>query len=183
MKPRVAPVKEATEEQRDLLAKTAFTPDGAPLNIFATLAHHPRLLGRFNVLGGLFLAKGLLPPRERELVILRVAYRTRAAYEFGQHVVIGRAAGLTGEEIERLGGRSDDPAWSSLDGALIAFTDELLDTVDVSDPVWCRVAEHWDDPRMLELTLLVGFYRMVSGFLNSIGVEPEPGLPGWPEEV
>lgn len=178
--PRIAPVQEYTEEQRELLAKTLISPAGRPLNIFATLAHHPRLLNRFNALGGLFLSKGLLPPRERELVILRVAYRTRSVYEFGQHTVIGRAAGLTDQEIERIVGPLDDPAWASPDRALLAFTDELIESDRVSDAIWSAVAERWDEPRLLELIMLVGFYRMVAGFLNGVGVEPEAGLPGWP---
>ena len=41
------------------------------LNIFGVLGHHPKLLKRFNLMGGFLLNKGLLPERERELVILR----------------------------------------------------------------------------------------------------------------
>lgn len=178
--PRIAPLRQCTEEQQELLAKTLASPDGQPLNIFATLARHPRLLSRFNALGGLFLAKGLLPARERELVILCVAHRTRCVYEFGQHVVIGRAAGLIDDEIERVLGRRDDPAWSADDRALLAFADELLETDRVSDAAWSSVAERWNEAQLLELVLLVGFYRMTAGFLNAVRVEPEHGLPTWP---
>src|SRR5690348_4898614 len=69
--PRQAPFPDDVQET---LGSTLSTPGGAPLNIFATLAHHPRLLKRFNVLGGLFLSRGLLPPRDREIVILRVGW-------------------------------------------------------------------------------------------------------------
>jgi alkylhydroperoxidase family enzyme len=177
---RITPVREPTEEQRELLAKTLVAPGGQPLNIFATLAHHPRLLGRFNALGGLFLAKGLLPERERELVILRVAYRTGSVYEFGQHTVIGRRAGLTDDEIRAVTRPLDDGAWVEDDKAVLAFTDSLIDTDTVEDAEWAAVAARWDEPRLLELVLLVGFYRMVAGLLNAVGVEREPDVPGWP---
>src|SRR2546423_12722776 len=99
--PRIPPVTDPSPEVVELLGKTAIS-DGPPLNIFATLAHHPRLLKRFNVLGGLFLGRGLLPARERELVILRTGWRTRCEYEFGQHTVLGRRAGLDDDEIRRV---------------------------------------------------------------------------------
>ncbi|MEZ5343896.1 MAG: thioesterase family protein [Acidimicrobiales bacterium] len=75
------------------------TNDGTPLNIFGMLGHHPKLLKRFNLLGGFLLNKGVVPAREREIVILRVGANATAEYEFGQHTVIRKACGLTDEEI------------------------------------------------------------------------------------
>ena len=60
--------------------------NGTELNIFATLAHHPRLLKRWSAFGGVLLYGGALPARERELLILRTGYLCRAPYEWGQHV-------------------------------------------------------------------------------------------------
>jgi hypothetical protein len=74
--PRLQPVDPGPLEGSELaeaLAKTVFR-DGPVLNIMGTLAHQPRLLKRFNVLGGAFLVHGLLPAREREIVILRVGW-------------------------------------------------------------------------------------------------------------
>src|SRR5262249_38132885 len=90
--PRIAPLTDPTPEVKELLDKTKIR-EGPVLNIFATMAHHPRLLKRLNVLGGLFLGRGLLPARERELVILRTAWRTGCVYEFGQHTLLGRREG------------------------------------------------------------------------------------------
>src|SRR5215813_10048108 len=106
--PRIAPLTDPTPEVKELLDKTRIR-QGPVLNVFATMAHHPRLLKRFNVLGGLFLGRGLLPARERELVILRTGWRTRCEYEFGQHTLLGRQAGLTDEEIRRV--TDDDGRW------------------------------------------------------------------------
>lgn len=176
--PRIPPVTEPSPEVAEALAKT-LSKDGRPLNIFATLAQHPRLLKRFNVLGGMFLAHGRLPARERELVVLRVAWRCQSVYEWGQHVVIGRKAGITDEELAALTRPVSEGGWSPADATLLTFTDELLDRVDVSDEVWQAAAERLSDDQLIELTMLVGFYRMVAGFLNAVRVEREPGLPGW----
>ena len=80
-------------------------PDGTELNIFATLARHPRLFKRWSAFGGTLLYRGTLPERERELLILRTGYLCRAHYEWGQHVDIARAAGLIDEEIARVADR------------------------------------------------------------------------------
>lgn len=153
---------------------------GRPLNIFRTLGHHPALLKRFNVLGGAFLAGGLLPAREREIVILRVGWNCRSVYEFGQHTVMGRDAGLSEAEIAALTTVRALHPWSADDEALIAMADELCGDDCVSDATFAALRDRWNDAELVELVALAGFYRMVSGILNALGVEPEPGLPGWP---
>jgi alkylhydroperoxidase family enzyme len=154
--------------------------DGQALNIFLTLGHHPALLKRFNALGGAFLAHGLLPAREREIVILRVGWNCRSVYEFGQHTVIGRDAGLTDAEIASLATTRATAPWSRDDQALIALADEICADDCVGEATFDALRRRWKDAEIVELVALAGFYRMVSGLLNTLGVEPEPGLPGWP---
>ena len=99
--PRIQPIN--LDDVKDPeLAQTlagALARDGRPLNIFGVLGQHPKLLKRFNLFGGFILNKGLLPERERELVILRTGWNARSVYEFGQHTVIGLRCGLTDDEI------------------------------------------------------------------------------------
>lgn len=178
-RPRIEPITEYGGELEEILS-TALTHDGKPLNIFGTLAHHPKLLKRFNLLGGFLLNKGLVPARERELVILRVGANARAEYEFGQHTLIGLDCGLTQGEIEAL---VRDPAtheWSDGDRALIALADDLHADDCVSDTTWEQLAATWTDAELAELLVVAGFYRLVSGFLNSTGVQLDDGVPGLP---
>jgi alkylhydroperoxidase family enzyme len=154
--------------------------DGKPLNIFGVLAHHPKLLKRFNVLGGFLLNKGMIPERERELVILRVGWNARAEYEFGQHTVIGLRCGLTDVEIAALTRGPNTHDWSSDDLALIALADDLAVDDCVSDATWAALSRRWSDAELVELLIVAGFYRLVSGFLNSTGVELDAGVPGFP---
>ncbi|MWA02672.1 carboxymuconolactone decarboxylase family protein [Actinomadura sp. LD22] len=180
--PRIPPVQNAEGELAETLAKTLADPNGRPLNIFLTMARHPRLLKRWNVLAGAFRAHGLLAPRERELVVLRTAWRTRARYEWGQHVLIAREAGVAEDEIAAAAVESLD-RWPERERALLRFTDELLRDTDVSDEVWEPVARMLDQAELIELVMLVGLYRMAAGFLNTLRVVPEPYLPDWPSET
>lgn len=165
--PRIAPV--AKEDGEGLM----------DLNIFRTLANHPKLYDRFGRFGGYLLYRGLLPAREREIVILRVGWRCQSIYEFGQHTRIGLESGLTEDEIKRVAAESLD-GWADADRDLVAFSDELCATNSVTDQTWSRLAARWSDAEMIELIVVAGFYRLVSGFLNATGVEREPGVAGWP---
>lgn len=175
--PRVAPVEQPTEEQQELLAKT-MSRKGRPLLLFRTLAHHPRLLKRFNAMGGLFMT-GELDPRERELVILRVAARTGSEYEYAQHVLIGRKTGLSDEEISAVA-RPGLDGWPEEDRLLLRLADELLDHDVASDEVYRLLEERYTTQQLLELLLLPGFYRMLAGALRTLRLEPEDDLPSSP---
>ena len=152
---------------------------GRPLNIFLTLAKNPGVYDAFTKLGTHLLFKGSIPAREREIVILRVGWRSQSEYEFGQHTVIGQTAGLTDEEIDRLA-TSKLGGWSDDDAVLVRMADELCADDVVSDVTWQALSKRWTEPELLELLMLAGFYRLVSGLLNSAGVALEPTTPGWP---
>jgi 4-carboxymuconolactone decarboxylase len=176
---RLEPVSDFSADLEPLLAKTVVR-DGKPLNIFGVLAHHPKLLDRFNRLGGLLLTRGTVPAREREIVILRVGWRCRAIYEFGQHTLIGRQTGLTDAEIAALAGADDNHPWSTGDQVLIDLADDLCRDDCASDATWNALRPLWSDEQLVELVVCAGFYRLVSGFLNTMGVQLDEGVPGWP---
>jgi alkylhydroperoxidase family enzyme len=173
---RIAPVKALDEEQRAALAKAPTLPDGTVRNIFLTLAHHPLLLKRFNAFTGTFIAFGLLPADERELVVLRVGARLDAPYELGQHFPIARDSGLSDEVIEAVVAPEPGAALSADQLALVEFTDRLIDRGDVDENVWDALAGRYDDAQLVELLCLVGTYRMVADFLNVAGVELEDDM-------
>lgn len=182
--PRIPPINLDEVEDPELATTLAgaLTLDGRPLNIFGVLGRHPKLLKRFNLMGGFLLNKGLLPERERELVILRIGWNARSVYEFGQHTVIGLRCGLTGDEIAALTRAPDAFDWGVDDLALIAMADELAADDCVSDATWTALAARWTDAELVELLVVAGFYRLVSGFLNSAGVQLDAGVPGFPTD-
>ena len=178
--PRIEPITEFDGEVAEILA-TALTRDGQPLNIFGTLGHHPKLLKRFNLLGGFILNKGLIPPRERELVILRVGANARAEYEFGQHTVIGRECGLTDTEIAAIAGR--DHSWSEGDQHLLDLADQLSYNDRIDDDTFAALQARWNEAELVELVVTAGFYRLVSGLLNTFDVPLDDGVPSWPTHI
>ena len=178
--PRLSPVWPLNDELREIMKGGIDNAAGRPLNIFGTMAHNPRLLKRFMPFGGYFLNRGLIPAREREIVILRVGHNAGSVYEFGQHTIIGRREGLTEPEIAALVRDPGAHSWTSRERALIDMTDEICADNCVSDATWKRLRDDWDDAQLCELVLLVGEYRMVAGFLNTMGVQLDEETPGWP---
>lgn len=156
---------------------------GVTLNVVKTVARHPALSEKWGPLGGYLARTGLLDGRSREIVVLRVGWRTRAVYEFGQHTLFARAEGMTDDEIRAL--TADPATWPGSPGErdLITMVDELCDDDCVGPDTWGRLAARWSDAELVELLMLAGFYRCISGFLNSVGVELEDGVPGWPDGV
>jgi alkylhydroperoxidase family enzyme len=173
-------VQHIDDELAAILGMGINAPDGTPLNIFGTIAHHPRLLKRFMTFAGLFLNKGLLPAREREIVILRVGWNCQSVYEFGQHTVIGERVGLSLEEVAALTRDVVTGQWSDEDAHLIAMADELCADNCVSDATWQALTRKWNEAELVELVMVAGVYRLVSGFLNTMGVELDADTPGWP---
>jgi alkylhydroperoxidase family enzyme len=182
--PRIAPLPEADwdEETRAMLRSSGPAGGARVLNIFATLAHHPKLLKRWLVFGNHVLAKSSLPPRERELVILRVGWLCRAEYEWGQHVVIGRASGLGEAEIRRIAEGPTAAGWNALDRLLLQAVDELHADAMIDDATWKALAERLSTQQLIDLLFAVGQYTLVSMALNTLGVQLEPGVDGFPSQ-
>ena len=173
--PRIPPTTDADwdDETRALV-------DGlGRMNIFATLAHHPKLLKRWLVFGNHVLNKSTLPARERELAILRVGWRCGSDYEFGQHTVIGRREGITDEEITRLAVESLD-GWSDTDAAIVRAADELVAEHTLSDATWEQLGRTWSTQQVMDLVFAIGQYVLTSMALNAFRVQREDGVPGFP---
>jgi alkylhydroperoxidase family enzyme len=174
--PRLDPIDRAsaTPAQAEQLDKLGRTGD---LHLFRTLAHHPQLLRSWIRFANHLLARSSLADRDREIVILRAAWLCRSEYEWGQHVGIGRTAGLSDDEILRIAAEPTASAWTDWERTLLQATDELLGEHCLSDATWSSLAEVYGPEQLLELTMLAGHYAMLAGMLRSAGVQTEVPLP------
>lgn len=161
-------------------------PDAPPLaNVLATLVHHPALAGPWLAYNSVLLGSPTLDPRLRELMVLRVAWRSRSRYEWVQHVKLALRLGVTTEEVDTIAGRGDAGEWSPLEAAALAATDELLDGYRVTDATWAVLAAHLDERQLVELVFVVGTYSCLAMVFNSLGIEldadlddvPAPAMP------
>lgn len=179
MQPRIemAAKESWTQTQAELLAP--LEKRGRLFNIFLTLINHPVLYRNWMPFATYVLRDNTLPPREREILILRIGWLCQAEYEWAQHVVMGRRAGLTDEEICRIQLGPEADGWSENDRLLLRATDELRRDARVSDATWQALASTYNQRQMMDLVFTVGQYNLVSMALNSFGVQLDEGLEGF----
>jgi alkylhydroperoxidase family enzyme len=174
---RIEPLRpeEWTDEQREVLSRVQ--SGGNADGLFSTVGRHPQLLRRWASFGNSLLRWGELPPRDREILVLRTASNCAANYPWGQHDRGARRLGLGEEEIERttrpapIGGAEE-----SDDQVLIDAADDLHRDAAISASVWERLRARYSDAQLIELVMVVGQYHLVSFLTNSFQIEPEAGL-------
>jgi alkylhydroperoxidase family enzyme len=185
--PRIAPLEPPYEPATaDVLAK--WMPPGSPvppLALFRTLARHPMLAERMRPLGSGLLAKGSLPPRVRELLVLRTSARTGNRYEWGVHAaafaaqvgleaaVVDRTVTASPSDVAR--GDDDDD-----DAVALRFADELHDHGAPSDAAFEAARARWGEKGALEMAAVVGFYHLIAFLVGTARVADEPWAAPFP---
>lgn len=174
--PRIPPVQDedATPEQMTLMAGRA--GNGVILNVYRTLVNAPQAAEAFLKWGRYILSeRNGLPPRQREIVILRTGFLCRSGYEWTQHVRVGKGCGLTDDEIVRIKTGADAEGWEETDKLLVQAADELHKDFFISNKTWHGLGKFFNDKQRMDVVLTTGQYTQVSMFLNSFGVQLDPG--------
>ena len=143
---------------------------GGILNIFRALSHSPEAMRRFMKLGSYFLEDGKLDPKLRELAILRAGFLCRSPYEFSQHISFGRRVGLSDSQIRGIAA-PNSALFEPHEMAVLTYAGELTSDANVSDATYAAVASFLNPEEILELTLVTGYYNMVSRTLNALQVD------------
>ncbi len=151
--------------------------EGRPkgLNVLGTLAQHPALTRAYHTFNGHVQFASSLSPRQRELLVLRVSRLREVEYEWEQHVIQGRDAGLTDEEIDRVRD-SGALGWAPLETAMLRAVDELVADAMIHDDTWAALAAELDVEQLMDLVFTVGAYEVLAMALKSFGVQLDEDL-------
>jgi alkylhydroperoxidase family enzyme len=146
------------------------------LNVLGLFAHHPALARAYNTFNGHLLFATTLTPRQRELVVLRVAARRDAAYEWKQHAVLAGDAEITPAEVEAVRAGPDAGEWTPLERALLRAADELVADAKVTDDTWAVLAADLDPQQLMDLVFTVGAYDLLAMAFRSFGIPLDDDL-------
>jgi alkylhydroperoxidase family enzyme len=136
-----------------------------PLNIFKLLANAQTAFRPFMQYGLVLLRDLEVDPVVREQAILRVAALTPGAeYEWVQHEAIGRAVGMTDEQIEAC--RSGDP-----DDLVLRFTEEVVRDASPSDETFAAMTERFSAQEIVELLLVIGQYMALARVMATAQID------------
>jgi 4-carboxymuconolactone decarboxylase len=163
------PVERLPAETRDFVERR-----GA-LNVFRLLATAPRVFGGWTKMTDEVLNSPTFTLRQRELVILRVAYLQQCPYELAQHTDIAKRArsGVTAEQIAALtsGGPLTRACFDDTELTVLNFVSELCTTHRVDEESFAKVHALLGTDGITELLMLVGLYYGLALVLNATDLD------------
>ena len=71
--------------------------------------------------------------------------------------------------------------WDAFDATLLRATDELYSDAIITDATWNALAKRYNQQQLVDVVATVGQYSLISMLLNSLGVQLEEGVPGFPQ--
>jgi alkylhydroperoxidase family enzyme len=159
-------------------------PTLAELNIFRTLLRHPQLAKVVSELLMMLLSDGnKLDPRLRELLIMRIGWVTSCDYEWTQHWPIAKLFGINEDHLLAVRDWQNADCFDAADRAVLAATDDTLQHGRILDPTWDACMEALEEPEvLLELSVAIGAWRLISQLARSTGVKLEEGVESWPPD-
>ena len=157
---------------------------GVPqLNVLRMMSHSGPIMAGFSAFGHRILYGLQIDPVLREMAIVRVGHLCHSAYELAQHNRFIADLGVSAEKISALGDNIKHPAFSEVERAVLAFTDDLIANTRAGDETLAELRKHFSDRQVLELIMVVGSYNMLCMMLETCGVEIEaPGTVEQPDQ-
>jgi alkylhydroperoxidase family enzyme len=181
MDPRIDEPVAVDDELAAIVARTA-PPDREPPGTIAVLLHRPAMLKTFLPWASVLAREGALSRRDHEILALRASLRCRSAFEWGEHLIFARGAGMTDEDVDRLVEGPDAAGWARHEAALVRAADELIDGYEISDATWTILAAHYEDGQLVEIPYVVGQYTMLSMVANGLRVNVPGSFRALPQE-
>jgi alkylhydroperoxidase family enzyme len=151
-----------------------------PLNIFRMMGHSGELIDGFTKLGTQILNFTSLDPILREVAIIRVGVLSKARYEVFQHERIGRRLGMSDALIAAI---HEGPTVSVLkkgESEVMQYADDVVANVRASDATFEPLKTRLGYKALQELTITIGYYMLVSRFLETFDVDIEDTPPTSP---
>jgi 4-carboxymuconolactone decarboxylase len=153
----------------------------ATSNVFRGLLNSPSATTGFYWLVNALLFRNKVAARTRELIILRIGWRTGSEYVFCNHVAFSRELGIPDQEILGVRNPQRCHAYSKTDLAVLQLADELHEHAEVTRSTWAVLEKAFARDELVELLLIAGFWRMAAGFVKSAKTALDAGVSSWPE--
>lgn len=148
--------------------------DKRDANVYKMLMHSPNVAPGFTAMADAVMWSKAWPATWRELTIVRVGHLYASPYEVHQHERIGRLVGLTDAQLASCAIGADPSALSPQEQTILALTDALVARHTLSAAERETALELMDANAFADFVMTVGFYQLVSNFLNVFEVEIEP---------
>lgn len=148
------------------------TLGGRVLNLYRMLGNHPRMLEAW-IDFAYTLRRACTTSRVlRELMILRTAQLAQSDYEWHQHRIMAREAGVPDQKVEELANWRESKLFDARERAALELTEAIV-AGRVDDATYARAAKEFSPSEMIELILTASFYCMVPRILDATALTTE----------
>jgi len=162
-------------ELSELIAKIKGARGGRLINIYRLMLHSPALASAWFDLNQAVRYGTEIDGQCRELAVIRVAILNNVEYVIRAHgPAYALKEGLTPEQVAALSDWQPSNLFDEKQRALLAYTEAVTRDIDVPDTVFAEVRQHFSERQVVELTMLIGAYNMLTRFLKALKVDPEP---------
>jgi AhpD family alkylhydroperoxidase len=141
--------------------------------VWKIAAHSPTTLAHLIRLGNTVLSKTQLNPKLRETAVLCVSEILGCDYERAAHIVMGKAAGMTDEQISSIKKWQQSGIYSKTEQSVLRFTDEFIRNGKPSQSTFADLEKHMSHRELMELTVTIGFYELLAKLLLTFEVDME----------
>lgn len=143
------------------------------LNISRLLAGSPSMFRPLTRVFSAYLNDGVLDTELREIIILRVGHQRNSTYEVENHQRAARVVGMSDKRIAALEPGQNLEVFSESERQIIQYVDELVVDGAVTDATFNAVEQELDSAALIELTVVIGVYTMVSQICSAFELELE----------
>ena len=143
-------------------------------NLRATLMRHKDLFLRWGLFANQVFVHSDIPRREKEIIILRIAWLSQSEYEWVHHVAGSKQGKLFSDDvINRIKQGPDVEGWDPFDATLVRAVDELYSQNCMTDSTWKILSERFKTNQLIEILFIVGYYNLLALTMNSLGAQVE----------
>jgi 4-carboxymuconolactone decarboxylase len=167
---RIAPIPPGTRPELARIEAGIAAERGRVSPLYQVLLNSPSMAQGWEQLLTAVRNRSSLPADIRELVILRVAVLNRAPYEFDAHVPHAQTAGVSDEKIEALRLKPLAGSFTGRERDALLLTDAMTRDIEVPAALFASVQAHFDAQAMIDLTVTIAAYNMVSRFLVALQI-------------
>ncbi|KAF7188319.1 hypothetical protein HII31_10383 [Pseudocercospora fuligena] len=172
------PPPDSSQETKDIYHRIAERRNPRPLiPLDLALLHNPQIADGYNTLLGAIRTKSSFPLALAELAICYIAVLNTAVYEWKAHAPIALKAGARREALQAVLNNDvkNEEVLSEEEREVLEFTYQSTRNIRVEEEVMEKLKKRWNDQQVMELTITVAGYNMVSRFLVALDVTESNG--------
>lgn len=142
------------------------------VNFFRMLGYSPGAFNPMIDLTNAIFRDLTISDYHKELMVLLLAAHENVAYEWEQHVSIAQAAGVRPDQFVAIaeGCLEDTKAFKENERVLLRFGQAILDKGKAPGVLFKHALEHFSLQELSDAIIVIGYYRMLSGYIQTFDI-------------